>query len=216
MNSPPTLQQFEITQLVAEALVRNREHAHAHVMSGLERVTDSEGVNCPRSFTGTLWYLNEKERELLVQTKDPLQKPELLGALVTQHLVAAPEVGDQIGLALLCNAQYSPSPNVSSELSATIKSVTGKAYRSKLVIVPEEERIAWATRKLERIGFAVSPDLKVGRLQTLMLGGRNKRIPAVEITGTGTVTDAEAFKNAVIGGVGKAKNYGLGLIRITN
>lgn len=105
----------------------------------------------------------------------------------------------------------------------------GKIYGH--VTVAQQER--WLLDRQERFGFEIAPapdrlhaldasalpatpDLVVSRSETLSFSRRETRVTLRVATydGTLTVTDAEAFRQALTHGIGRAKGYGCGLLTI--
>jgi hypothetical protein len=116
---------------------------------------------------------------------------------------------------LFCNVQKTPPSCVPTKLHQAVKAQTGKAYRSRLVIVPEDDRSDWAVRRLERAGLHADPaTVTVGRVGSALLGGRGQSIPAAELTARAIVRDPALLAEAIGNGIGRGKNYGLGLLRL--
>jgi hypothetical protein len=202
----------------------NREQAHVHVMSAFPHivtgvVTDSQGVTRrqgPREALGIIWHHNARNRTLVVHSKEPAESPGLLGEIIGRRTALVPVPGMPYDVHVLLACQKTPPSDVPPEIREQIKnSAHGpRSYRSRKVVVPELERIAWATRKLRRIGFSAEEDPVVSSLQTCPLGKRGHAIPAVEVSAHGRVTDLDAFTPAYADGTGAGRNYGLGLIRL--
>lgn len=202
-----------VSPSVRDALRENRERAHVHVMSAFGRALDGES---PRSEFGVLWHLDPMTAMLTVQSTVPALSPGLLGDVRSTSEVVAPSFGVQVSVRLFCNVQKTPPPLVvSPELGRLVKEQTGRAYRSRLVIVPEEERQGWAICRLERAGLLADPaTVTVGRVRSAQLGKRGHSIPAAELSALAVVHDSARLAEALGGGVGKGKNYGLGLLRL--
>lgn len=201
-----------VSPYVRDALTENRERAHSHVMSAFERTVDTES---PRSQLGILWHLDSAAALLTVQSSRPALRAGLLGDVQSTSRVSAPSKGAKVHVRLFCNIQKTPPSRVPLELRQLVRAQTGKAYRSRLVIVPEEERLHWAVRRLERAGLLADPaTVTVGRVGPAQLGGRGQSIPAAELTARATVHDPALLAEAIGNGVGKGKNYGLGLLRL--
>lgn len=201
-----------VSPYVRDALTENRERAHSHVMSAFQRAVDDES---PRSELGVLWHLDPAAALLTVQSKVPALHPGLLGDVRSSSEVAAPSTGEEVHVSLFCNVQKTPPSRIPPELHRAVKAQTGKAYRSRLVIVPENERLSWAVRRLERAGLLADPaTVTVGRVGSARLGGRGQSIPAAELTARATVHDSALLAVAIGNGIGKGKNYGLGLLRL--
>lgn len=201
-----------VSPYVRDALTENRERAHSHVMSAFQRTGNDES---PRSELGILWHVDPAAALLTVQSKVRALNPGLLGEIRSTCEVASPVEGEHVQVRLFCNVQKTPPSRVSPELHRVVKAQTSKAYRSRLVIVPEDERPGWAVRRLERAGLLVDPvAVTVGHVGSARLGGRGQSIPAAELTARAVVHDSALLAEAIGNGVGKGKNYGLGLLRL--
>lgn len=215
-----------VSPMVRDAMLHNRDRAHVHVMSAYP----IEAGPSPRSAMRILWHLDPRERVLTVQSDVPASAPGLLGEQTETAVVVPPEKGKSVALRLLINCQKTPpSSSIPLKLREALqqqkaalpdedrgKPGKGLAYRSRMVIVPEDERLDWARSRLARIGIDAAPEaIRVGALTPARLGKRGHAVPAVDLAVSGTVVDADLFAEAIRSGVGKAKNYGLGLIRLT-
>lgn len=196
--------------MVAAAITENRERGHVHTMGAHPRLITSS----PRAETGTLWSLDPSSRVLTVQSKAALAQPQVLGEVLESNQVAPPRNGASgvVSVAIAC--QKTPPSPVPEALRASLKQ--GPAYRSRLVIVPEDERPEWAARRLRAIGLAVdNSTLTVSALDTARLGGKGRGIPFVTVSSTVQVIDEDTFAQRLETGLGKGKNYGLGLIHFS-
>lgn len=203
--------QVKLSPMVRTSILTNRERGHVHVMSAFPRIVGDS----PRSAFQVLWALGPQTRTLTVQSSTPAESPEVLGEILEHRLLEPPAEGESVQLQVTLAAQKTPAAQVTPELRTALKANGGKAYRSRLVLVPEEERPEWARKRLERIGLAVESDrLTVSPLQQTPLGKRGTSIPAVTVAARGRVQDATAFEQALRSGVGKGKNFGLGLIQL--
>lgn len=199
---------FEITASTAAALAADRHLGHRHVMEAFPPKLGEES----RRQAGVLWHIDPRRRRLTVRHLVPMTAPALLGSQEYEDLLSVFDAGATVQLAVEVNCQKTPSPDVPVELRPLLKQ--GRAYRSRLVIVPEAERPAWAERRLRAIG--VEPrDVTITPQRTVSLGRKHGSIPFVEVRCTATVTDPAKFAEALRCGVGKGKNYGLGLIRLS-
>ncbi|MFT3660144.1 MAG: type I-E CRISPR-associated protein Cas6/Cse3/CasE [Gordonia sp. (in: high G+C Gram-positive bacteria)] len=119
------------------------------------------------------------------------------------------------------NVQKTPPTRIPRELQEELRAANaaagrGRAFRSKLVVVPEADRPDWVRKRLlHHAGFAVDDgSLTLSPLYRAHLGRRRGgAIPYVEITATGVAVDQDRFNDALAGGIGKGKNFGLGLIQ---
>jgi hypothetical protein len=215
MSSPATAPQ-RLTTVVSpylrDMLIENRERAHTHVMSAFPRATNDES---PRSELGVLWHLDHALALLTVQSRVPALQPGLLGDVRSVSNVDTPAAGTRVRVRLFTNLQKTPPARLSPELARMVKEQSGRAYRSQMVIVPEEERSIWAVRRLERAGLRADlATVVVGRVAPARLRGRGQSIPAAEITAEAVVENAELLAKAIGSGIGKGKNYGLGLLHL--
>lgn len=201
-----------VSPYLRDVLVEDRQRAHSHIMSAFQRAVSDES---PRSELGVLWYIDPAAAILTVQSRVPALHAGLLGDVRDASKVPAPCEGAQVRVRLFCNIQKTPPSRVPPELGRLVREQTGKAFRSRLVIVPEEERLDWAVHRLERAGLRPDPTtVTVGRVGSARLGRRDHNIPAAELTAHATVDDATLLTKAIGNGVGKGKNYGLGLLRL--
>ncbi|WP_309130789.1 type I-E CRISPR-associated protein Cas6/Cse3/CasE [Brevibacterium sp.] len=199
-----------VSPYVRDALRENRERAHTHIMSAFPRV---DGTDSPRAAMSILWYLDDRAQRLTVQSAAPPTSPGLLGEVESFGSIEMPRQGDHLTISVFRNCQKTPPSRTPEELRSLLKQ--GKAYRSRMIIVPEEERTEWAAKRLSAIGLIADPgSLKLGPLVSARLGGRRQKVPAVEITAQCIVAEAEQLSASITKGVGKAKNYGLGLLRV--
>lgn len=145
------------------------------------------------------------------------------GNLPAGLLVAPPEVrplspvlgaiapGQKFSFRLLANATY----------SARIEN--GKDVRKRRAHATPAAQIQWLIRRGERDGFVIpttrlgEPDVTPSVVPTLI--GQKKEcgkitVVPVRFDGHLIITDAKAFADAMINGVGRAKAYGCGLISL--
>lgn len=211
--SPPT----------RDLLIRDRNRGHVHVMSAFPRVTD----DAPRASMEILWHIDARHGVLTVQSKIPPTQPGLLGDCQSVEELSTPTAGDELGVQVLIACQKTPPSQVPASLRAQLKARTdgkapgtprlpgeGRAYRSRTIVVPEDERLTWLSRVFARSGLRVAEEaLDVSPLLHANLGSRGRGIPAVEITARATVEQVPEFTHALHLGVGKGRSYGLGLLR---
>ncbi|MGW5050344.1 type I-E CRISPR-associated protein Cas6/Cse3/CasE [Actinokineospora sp. NPDC004072] len=94
--------------------------------------------------------------------------------------------------------------------------------RKHVGLTTPEKQVDWLVRRGERHGFAIpagrngEPD--VAPIPVPRLVGRREEatitISPVRFEGTLIVTDADAFTQAVVSGIGRGKSYGCGLISL--
>lgn len=204
------------TRVVAEGLQDNRRHGHVHVLSAFR---DGVGPS-PRHHLGVLWHIDPERKELLVQAAEAPLELDRLGRCSRWEGPQSLEPGREFLLELDRSCQKTPPSDVPEDIRAQVKAMVpkgeGRCYRSKPVIVPEEERPDWAAARLTAIGLEVIDDsLQVGSLRFAPLGAKRKGIPYVSIASRVRVADAPKAELALHGGTGKGKNYGLGLLRLS-
>lgn len=206
-----------------DLLVEDRNRGHVHVMSAFPRVADDE----PRAAMGILWHVDVRRRMLTVQSSVAPASPALLGDCQSIDDARIPAAGDELEVRILISCQKTPPSRVPESLRAELKERPeghtpgsplppgkGRAYRSRPIVVPEEERLTWLARIFGRHGLRVAEEaLDVSHLLHANLGARGHGIPAVEVTARGTVEDLPAFAHALHTGIGKGRTYGLGLLR---
>jgi CRISPR system Cascade subunit CasE len=100
----------------------------------------------------------------------------------------------------------------------------GLEQRKRVPLRQPAEQVGWLISKGEQHGFIIpasrqgSPDVAANPGPRLVGKRREKRsiaIDPVRYDGHLVVTDAAAFTNAVINGIGRAKAYGCGLLSLT-
>jgi CRISPR system Cascade subunit CasE len=86
----------------------------------------------------------------------------------------------------------------------------------------ESEQVQWLTSRAEKHGFVVAhqhdghPNLRLHRRQTQSFkrGMGNVTLTTATYDGILQVTDADAFRRVLVGGIGHAKAYGCGLLTL--
>ncbi|MBW3085832.1 hypothetical protein KEM60_02043 [Austwickia sp. TVS 96-490-7B] len=201
---------IELPEVLAHAM-RDRQVGHAVITKALP---DDIGPS-PRAAANALWHLDEATRQLTVRSTLPLDW-SILGSAQSIDTSPTYSAGDRLHLDLSLDCQFTPPADVPPELRQVVKS-GGRCYRSRRVTVPEERRTSWLIGKLAARGFEVdAASLTMSSVLSADLGRRGGAIPYVDISCDGTVTDADAFTKAVAEGVGKGKNFGLGLVRVAS
>lgn len=203
-----------LSPILAESISKNRRKGHIHVLSAFPKQL---GEN-PRQKAGVLWHLSQNR--LTVQYSMAPDHPGILGDIAAEMPIHIPDSGDRIRVSVALSCQKTPMSDVPEELRPALKSTPkptgGRAYRSRLVIVPEAERVEWAKRKLESAGLDLVADrISVSKLHSISLDGKRNTIPYVDITATARVADAGPLQSKINDGMGKGKNYGLGMLRIS-
>lgn len=158
------------------------------------------------------------------------ETPNLSGIVEQFGTGEAPETRDYAPL--LERIQQGSSWKFRLHANPTFSSINAKGSRGKvhactLVGMPkaEEEKpgrktqYGWIRSQAEKHGFAVDEnDLNIARLQWYAFSkptGERVRLLGVTYEGTLTITDTQAFYNALIGGIGRGKPYGMGLLTVT-
>lgn len=201
--------------IVREAISRDRDRGHVHVLSAFRSGLGQH----PRKQLQLLWAISGRDQRLLVQADEPPVEPELLGAVERELVQPGLRLGDEYLLRLDRNCQKTPPSKVSAELHQQLKESIpegkGRAYRSRLVVVPEDERPQWLRKQLAAHGFAAVDDgTDISAVRYAGLGARRRGIPYVSIRARVRVVDPAEAAKALREGVGRGKNYGLGLIRL--
>ncbi|ROT31154.1 type I-E CRISPR-associated protein Cas6/Cse3/CasE [Micromonospora sp. HM5-17] len=88
----------------------------------------------------------------------------------------------------------------------------------------EEEQVGWLERRAARHGFALAtqddgrPNLRLHRRQTQSFrrGMGTVTLTTATYDGILQITDADAFRRALVGGIGHAKAYGCGLLTLAS
>lgn len=203
---------------VRDALI-DAHAMHRLIMSGWRQELFPGEAN-PRADIGVLYALSPgADHKVRVITQAQIAPtwvlPEgvLLGA-VDDRIRSAPLAGT-IAFQLTAAPRKSiPSPH---------RLPDGTRPRGRQIPLPAADREAWGRRALTRAGLDVHT-LIAG--QSTRLESESKSLPrnqrtrpgavfahtTVTYTGTGTITDPDAHKAALIGGVGPAKAYGCGLL----
>lgn len=185
--------------------LEDRQVGHSAVMASLPSTLGADA----RSKVHCLWRYDTGVMH--VQAACEIRS-DVLGRDSTTHDVPLSEPGSRWRITVDVNCQKTPSSDVPAELRPILKE-SGRCYRSRSVVVPEDERQNWCVRRFARLGFAIDPSsLSLSDLRIADLGRRGGGIPYVRVTADGLVLDAEAWNAAIRDGVGKGRNFGLGLV----
>lgn len=188
----------------------DRQLVHSAIMAALPQDLGHQG---PRARAQCLWAFSGPS-ELVVTTSSPL-KIEVLGTLRRSEPVPLASTGDLLEVRAAVACQKTPPSDIPQELRQVLKA-NKRNYRSRLVVVPEPDRVAWAVRRLARVGLQVAAsEVSLSDLAYADLGRRGGGIPYVQLVASGMVSDAEAWNVALAQGLGKGKNFGLGMLRTT-
>ncbi len=154
-------------------------------------------VDASREDLHMLYSLQYSGNELFfyIQSDKPFPKKNIERAgigFVKEFELPDVQNGDRILFKLFCSAHK-------------IDSKTGKQQ----FLQSDKERLGWLSRKT--MGILEDTNAKEVRISNIMIKN-NISVPGVEFMGVATVTNADAFRDMVTKGVGKCKNYGMGLM----
>ncbi|MET1071741.1 MAG: type I-E CRISPR-associated protein Cas6/Cse3/CasE [Umezawaea sp.] len=195
-----------------------RDHANIHdmhrtVMSAFPNITESTPA---RQAHAVLWRL-DRAGDGFVQYVQSRTEPDW-GHLPAGHLTSPAEVrplwpvldaveeGRRLAFRIVANPTWCEAKS-----------------RKRLVHREPERQVEWLIRKGRQHGFVIpevgpGPDVEPSAIPTLV-GRKNAAtkitVEAVRFDGHLVVTDEEAFTEAVVGGIGRAKAYGCGLISVS-
>ncbi|MDF5820705.1 type I-E CRISPR-associated protein Cas6/Cse3/CasE [Corynebacterium felinum] len=190
----------------------SRRDAHKVLMRCLDGSNlDAES---PRSDAELLWHFDITSRVLTVRhhEKATFTKPKGTTELASQQFTAPTGA---LSAHVLVARQYSPSVPRNLELEEFMKSqgFAIKRPRSRLTPVPVSNLENWARQVFQRQGLTIT-DLSVTQTDSIYLSRIRKKesIPTASI-----VLTAEGENNTLSTllrtGIGRGRNYGLGLIR---
>ena len=104
----------------------------------------------------------------------------------------------------------------------TIQKYDGKKGRGKVLAhITTEHQSEWLKKQAEKNGFSLNDEewLVTGSRWYVFKKNRNKRdrvkMLAATYEGILTVTDAEAFRTALVKGIGREKAFGMGMLTVT-
>lgn len=182
----------------------------------------SLGKDHPRKDAGLLWDLDLEQQLLFVRLRTDVPFEPSAGkiALVESQrsLVESMNLESSVFIGGKVARQYSPLIKRDLEVEEffkNLKSPVPKRPRSRLQTVRAANLETWIREKLERLGLNVfqifalpAPDIRLSSTR------RIESVPAAvfraHISGS-----PEAIEMLIDSGLGRAKNYGLGLIHIT-
>jgi CRISPR system Cascade subunit CasE len=194
-----------------------RDHANIHdmhrtVMSAFPNITEATPA---RQAHAVLWRL-DSTNDGFVQYVQSRTEPDW-GVLPEGHLTAPAEVRP---LRPVLDAVV-PGRRWAFRIVANPTWCEARS-RKRLVHREPERQVEWLVRKGKQHGFVIptsgeEPDVAPSPIPTLV-GRKNAAtkitVEAVRFDGHLVVTDPEAFTSAVVGGIGRAKAYGCGLISL--
>ncbi|HEX6345783.1 type I-E CRISPR-associated protein Cas6/Cse3/CasE [Umezawaea sp.] len=194
-----------------------RDHANIHdmhrtVMSAFPNITEATPA---RQAHAVLWRL-DSTNDGYVQYVQSRTEPDW-GVLPEGHLTAPAEVRP---LRPVLDA-VTPGRRLAFRIVANPTWCEAKS-RKRLVHREPQRQVEWLMRKGEQHGFVIpnagaEPDVAPSPIPTLV-GRKNAAtkitVEAVRFDGHLVVTDPDAFTEAVVAGIGRAKAYGCGLISL--
>ncbi|MFD9741114.1 type I-E CRISPR-associated protein Cas6/Cse3/CasE [Umezawaea sp. NPDC059074] len=194
-----------------------RDHANIHdmhrtVMSAFPNITEATPA---RQAHAVLWRL-DSTNDGYVQYVQSRTEPDW-DVLPEGHLTAPAEVRP---LRPVLDT-VAPGRKLAFRIVANPTWCEAKS-RKRLVHREPERQVEWLMRKGEQHGFVIPtagdvPDVEPSPIPTLV-GRKNAAtkitVEAVRFDGHLVVTDPEAFTEAVVAGIGRAKAYGCGLISL--
>lgn len=201
------------------ALDKDRRDGHKYLMSCLEDPRLSE--NSPRRDAGLLWDIDQKNEQIIIQRSSSTPFNPTGGKLALSVALSTDlknlEEQKFVALQGKIARQYSPLIKVDPEVEEFFRSrglPVPKRPRSRLQPVPPEKLHMWVTEKLERLGLNVHemnaeiiPDIRLSKTR------KRESVPAASFTAR-ISGSPENVQGLLENGLGRAKNYGLGLIQI--
>lgn len=109
------------------------------------------------------------------------------------------------------------SPPTSGQVALMLDYCCNANHGGKLAVKTDEQIIASITRALESGGMEECEVIVDSfRFERFTAGVRHKayNMPCCTIHAVGTITDADAFRELLLNGIGKRRSYGLGMIQI--
>lgn len=220
MEPAAHLSVLQVTDEEVRAIQRSRDWAHKQLMRAFPSSLGPE----PRAKVGLLWALLPGQSALVVQSTHRPERPFVVGTPVTEVERTPVRVGDTLTLHLALACQKTPPSAVPAAMRTLVKDQRGKrpprvegekvgrAYRSKPVIVPEEDRPGWFVARMVRSGLIVNDEtMRIGPLDSASIAPGRGRIPFVNVDFEARVENSDLANRALIGGVGRGRTYGLGL-----
>lgn len=195
-----------IPPLLGTELASKRDWAHHRIMSLFEGGLGDR----PRAHAGILWHINDSHDELTIQSMIAPSNLTALGSSIEPAVIPLAKNAQILKLQVSVEATKMPVSDVPVELRAELKK--SGSYRSKRVPVPESERTSWFERRMGAAGAQLQNDLELSELKYVTFHSKPGRIPYFDAKTTITITDAEEFNKKLLQGLGRGKNYGLGLV----
>lgn len=186
------------------------KHMHRLLMRGLP---DGLGhPEAPRKAAGLLWHLDGDS--LLVQADTPVELPKELATLAASEEVPTTDP-ETVDIVVRVCRRFTPTVLLDESTRELLRAAGKKPMaHARRQPVPDSRLEEWSTALLERRGVEVL-GLTATRCPDISLDTRhpNHRVPTAQITAT--VTGGEPLNKLIVEGLGAAKNYGAGLVRVT-
>lgn len=180
----------------------DRGYVHRLLMSMLpDGVFDSSR---PRADARLLWAWTGPAT-LIVASDIPLAQArgvEMKPAAAVEPLTA----GQELALTVLLETTFTKAAWVPEEIWNL---PDRPAIRNKRIPVPDDRLDAWIREKLERNGLAAK---NVSVLATSREKVKKHTIPTAAVAATVTVVDPKKANEALVGGLGRSKNFGCGML----
>lgn len=175
---------------------RNADDIHRGVMSLFDR--DLPGEQNERRATSNILFRLESGRNgeghVLVQSDRPTTHPELTSTSL-DPLLASLETGVQVAFRI------------------DINPVTVKSHSNVRKAVPDDLIAAWFVTQKMQAAFAAT-EVRDIQCDQLSLKNGNAYLRIARIDGIAKVDDADALREQIRHGVGRAKAYGCGLLSV--
>ncbi|MBP2479698.1 CRISPR system Cascade subunit CasE [Crossiella equi] len=196
---------------------RDVQNMHRTVMSGFPEEQPSDAY---RQTHGVLWRLDQTDH--IVHYVQSATEPDW-SRLPESHLIGSAQVRS---LQPVLDA-IAPGRKFAFRLQANatrcVRTDDKPHVPTRVPLKDPDEQLGWLARKGDQHGFVIPaghhgrPDVAASPVSRLTGNRKNHRltITPVRFDGHLVVTDAEVFRQAVIGGIGRAKAYGCGLLSLT-
>lgn len=201
----------------AHVCAQDRSIGHRFLMSRIaDHILDAQH---PRQDAGLLWapeMVDRQQQALLVCSRAPLDLSSLEHEPAYELRTGGFVAGEQLWLELELERTYVPfvaPPEGYLESFAPGEKPTTHGKRVPVDPADTEHLQRWTRAKLERAGLAPAPATELGiRCFRTRVGKRV--LPAVSVTGSVIVIDPQGLAQICVTGLGRSKNYGMGLVRL--
>lgn len=194
----------EVPPALMERIEKDRGVGHRLLMSLLAPTALDK--TSPREAAKLLWTI-ASPTEMLVSSVVKLEPTSDIGVTEIPFGLKFEE-GGKYQVEASIEASYTPVARVPDEIWAL---PDRPAIRNKRVPVPSDKVQDWVTDKLLRNGLEVN-DWKT--VMPYKYRARKLKLSAVRISASVTVTDQEKANAALVNGIGRAKNFGCGLLQL--